>query len=72
MKRRITYITAGDGQFEPKTQAVLNHDTLSIRNLDAAKEDQFTFDSAELPVEVGLLQDIYAFNSLPEDNSCPN
>jgi hypothetical protein len=52
MKRRITYLTAADAPFEPTKQAVLNKKSLSIRELDAAKEERFTFGAAELPDEV--------------------
>ncbi|EED18213.1 conserved hypothetical protein [Talaromyces stipitatus ATCC 10500] len=52
MKRRITYITAADAEFDPSKQAILSKDTLSIRGLDAAKEERFTFNSAELPTKL--------------------
>lgn len=57
MKRRITYITAADAEFDPAKQAILSKDTLSIRGLDAAKEERFTLSSAELPKEVRSLLD---------------
>ncbi|QKX60892.1 uncharacterized protein TRUGW13939_08038 [Talaromyces rugulosus] len=52
MKRRITYLTSADAPFEPTKQAVLNKKSLSIRELDAAKEERFTFGAAELPDEL--------------------
>lgn len=54
MKRRVTYITAADAEFDPSKQAILNKDSLSIRGLDAAKEERFTLTSSELPVEVSI------------------
>ncbi|OKL64529.1 hypothetical protein UA08_00200 [Talaromyces atroroseus] len=37
--------------FDPTKQAIFSKDTLSIRGLDAAKEERFTFTSKELPTE---------------------
>jgi hypothetical protein len=54
MKRRVTYITAADAEFDPSKQAILSKDTLSIRGLDAAKEERFTFTQTELPAEVSI------------------
>jgi hypothetical protein len=54
MKRRVTYITAADAEFDPSKQAILSRDTLSIRGLDAAKEERFTFTSTELLTEVSI------------------
>lgn len=50
----MTYITAPDAAFDPTQQAVLSKDTLSIRGLDAAREERLTFASNELP-EVSML-----------------
>ncbi|CRG88608.1 Protein pbn1 [Talaromyces islandicus] len=38
--------------FEPSKQAILTKKSLSIRELDAAKEERFTFGAAELPDEL--------------------
>lgn len=54
MKRRVTYITAAEAEFDPSKQAILGKDTLSIRGLDAAKEERFTFTQTELPAEVSI------------------
>jgi hypothetical protein len=59
MKRRITYLTAANAPFEPSKQAILTKKSLSIRELDAAKEERFTFGAAELPDEVISLFFIY-------------
>lgn len=55
MKRRITYLTAANAPFDPSKQAILSKKSLSIRELDAAKEERFTFGAAELPDEVSAL-----------------
>jgi hypothetical protein len=52
MKRRTTYITAPEAVFDATEQAILSKDALSIRALDAAKQERFTFTSNELPTEV--------------------
>ncbi|KAH8702558.1 protein pbn1 [Talaromyces proteolyticus] len=63
MKRRITYITASDAPFDPPKQAILSKESLSIRNLDAAKEERFTFGSAELPAGLSqLLETTHEFH----------
>lgn len=54
MKRRVTYITAADAQFDPLKQAILSKDSLSIRGLDAAKEERITLARKELPTEVDI------------------
>lgn len=54
MKRRVTYITAAYAEFDPSKQAILSKDTLTIRGLDAAKEERFTFTPTELPTEVSI------------------
>lgn len=53
MKRRITYLTSANAPFDPSKQAILSKKSLSIRGLDAAKEERFTFGAAEVPAEVG-------------------
>lgn len=55
MKRRITYIQRQDAPFEAD-QAVLIANTLSIRNLDAAREDRITFGLEDLPDDVSVIQ----------------
>lgn len=52
MKRRITYISASNASFDPAKQAILGKDALSIRNLDAAKEERITLGFEELPANV--------------------
>lgn len=71
MKRRVTYITAADAEFDPSKQAILGKDTLSIRGLDAAKEERFTFTLMELPAEVSIATwlNIY-FHRMGGANSC--
>lgn len=62
MKRRITYIQRNDAAFDPQ-QAVLTPKSLTIRGLDAAREDRLTFDLNDLPTEVrrtAVLQDYEA------------
>lgn len=51
MKRRITFVQRQDAPFEAN-QAVLTTKTLSIRDLDAAREDRVTFGLEDLPAEV--------------------
>lgn len=51
MKRRITFVQRQDAPFEAD-QAVLTASTLSIRNLDAVREDRITFGLNDLPEEV--------------------
>lgn len=51
MKRRITFVQRQDTPFEAD-QAVLTPNTLSIRDLDAAREDRITFGLDDLPAEV--------------------
>lgn len=51
MKRRITFVQHQDTPFEAN-QAVLTPETLSIRGLDAAREDRITFGLDDLPEEV--------------------
>lgn len=69
MKRRVTYITAADAEFDPSKQAVLNKDTLTIRGLDAAKEERFTFTSTELPTEVRIDIFLLTYDFNKADNS---
>ena len=51
MRRRTTFLQRHDTSFEPN-QAALSSKSLSIRNLDAAREDRLTFTFDELPSEV--------------------
>ncbi|KAJ6070474.1 hypothetical protein N7467_011793 [Penicillium canescens] len=51
MKRRITYIQRINAPFEPQ-QAVLTSKSLSVRDLDAAREDRITVGLDELPQEL--------------------
>lgn len=51
MKRRITFVQRQDTPFEAD-QAVLTSNALSIRDLDAAREDRITFNLDDLPEEV--------------------
>ncbi|KAJ5775322.1 uncharacterized protein N7511_000333 [Penicillium nucicola] len=51
MKRRITYVQRVNAPFEPE-QAVLTSKHLSVRNLDAAREDRITVGLDELPTEL--------------------
>ncbi|KAJ5165330.1 uncharacterized protein N7500_007160 [Penicillium coprophilum] len=51
MKRRITFIQRVDADFDPE-QAVLSASSLSVRNLDAAREDRITVGLDELPKEL--------------------
>lgn len=51
MKRRITFIQRVDAGFDPQ-QAELTASSLSVRGLDAAREDRITVGLDELPQEV--------------------
>lgn len=51
MRRRITFIQHQDTSFDP-SQASLTSDSLSIRNLDALRDDRLTLSLDELPREV--------------------
>ena len=51
MKQRITFIQRVDAGFDPQ-QAVLTASSLSVRGLDAAREDRSTAGLDELPEEV--------------------
>lgn len=51
MKRRITFVQRQDAPFKAD-QAVLSAESLSIRDLDAAREDRITFGLEDLPAEV--------------------
>lgn len=51
MKRRITFVQRPDAPFEAH-QAVLGPQSLAIRDLDATREDRFTFELDDLPEEV--------------------
>lgn len=51
MKRRVTYVQRQDTPFEAD-QAVLTPKTLSVRGLDAAREDRITVGLDDLPAEV--------------------
>ena len=53
MKRRITYIQGVETPFGPR-QASLTPSALTIRDLDAAREDRVTFGLDELPEEVSV------------------
>ncbi|KAJ5836796.1 hypothetical protein N7447_002822 [Penicillium robsamsonii] len=50
MKQRITFIQRVDAGFDPQ-QAVLTASSLSVRDLDAAREDRITVGLDELPEE---------------------
>ena len=52
MKRRITFIQRIDAGFDPQ-QVVLTSSSLSVRDLDAAREDRFTVELDQLPEQVG-------------------
>jgi hypothetical protein len=52
MKRRVTYVQHPETPFEPH-QASLSSTTVSVRDLDAAREDRITFGLEDLPEEVG-------------------
>lgn len=69
MKRRVTYITAADAEFDPSKQAILNKDTLAIGGLDAAKEERFTFSPTELPTEVRIDIFLLTYDFNKADNS---
>lgn len=51
MKRRITFIQSVNASFDPE-QAVLTTSSLSVRDIDAAREDRITVGLDELPEEV--------------------
>ncbi|KUM59026.1 hypothetical protein ACN42_g8108 [Penicillium freii] len=51
MKRRITFVQRVDAGFDPQ-QAVLTASSLSVRGLDAAREDRITVGLDELPEEL--------------------
>ncbi|KAJ5795077.1 Glycosylphosphatidylinositol-mannosyltransferase I PIG-X/PBN1 [Penicillium paradoxum] len=51
MKRRITFVQSIDAGFDPQ-QAVLTTSSLSVRDLDAAREDRITVGLDELPDEL--------------------
>lgn len=53
MKRRITFVQRQDAPFEADQAALTGH-TLSIRNLDASREDRLTFGLNDLPEEVSV------------------
>ncbi|EKV12875.1 Protein pbn1 [Penicillium digitatum PHI26] len=54
MKRRITLIQRVDAGFDPQ-QAVLTASSLSIRGLDAAREDRITIGLDKLPEEASFI-----------------
>lgn len=51
MRRRVTFIQHHDSSFKPD-QTDLTSDALSIRNLDAVREDRLSVPVDELPSEV--------------------
>lgn len=51
MRRRITFIQKPETPFTPD-QATLTRDALSIRNLDALREERVTLSSDELTPDV--------------------
>ncbi|GLI79425.1 protease B nonderepressible form [Penicillium ochrochloron] len=51
MKRRVTYVQHPETPFEPH-QASLSSTTVSVRDLDAAREDRITFGLEDLPEEL--------------------
>ncbi|KAJ5804057.1 uncharacterized protein N7518_000360 [Penicillium psychrosexuale] len=51
MKRRITFIQSVNAAFDPE-QAVLTTSSLSVRDIDAAREDRITVGLDELPEEL--------------------
>ncbi|KKA18750.1 hypothetical protein T310_7299 [Rasamsonia emersonii CBS 393.64] len=53
MRRRITYIYGAESPFDPDQQARVSNDALSIRGLNAAKEERLTFGFDEFPSELG-------------------
>lgn len=53
MKRRVTYVQRPETPFEPH-QASLSPTAISIRELDAAREDRITFGLNDLPEEVRM------------------
>lgn len=52
MKQRITYIIHKPGDFDPEKYLVVKGDSLSLKEVDAAKEWRITFSLEELPQEV--------------------
>jgi hypothetical protein len=55
MKRRITFVQPDNAPFD-KSQAELTASALSVRALDAAREDRITVGLDELPEEVRIKQ----------------
>ncbi|EGE79844.1 pbn1 [Blastomyces dermatitidis ATCC 18188] len=51
MKKRITFVHAADGEFNPE-QITVKDDSLSVQSLDAARQERVTFAVDELPQEV--------------------
>lgn len=51
MRRRVTFIQRHDSSFDP-SQTDLTSESLSIRNLDAIREDRLSVPADELPSEV--------------------
>ena len=51
MKRRITFIQREDAAFDPQ-QAVLTASSLSVRDLDAAREERITVELDQLSEQV--------------------
>jgi hypothetical protein len=64
MKQRITYLVPEPDDFRPELLTVQD-ESLSVRNLKAAKEHRVTFGLSELPEEVRQVaySKIYLFNS---------
>jgi hypothetical protein len=67
MKRRITFIQRVDASFDPQ-QAVLTASSLSVRGLDAAREDRITVGLDELPEEVRRVLDCRVYWELGKAN----
>jgi hypothetical protein len=53
MKRRVTYVQHPETPFK-QHQASLSSTAVSVRDLDAAREDRITFGLEDLPEEVGM------------------
>ena len=53
MRKRITYVQRPEAPFE-REQTTLTTSTLSVRDLDAAREERVTLSFNELPVEVRI------------------
>lgn len=51
MRRRITFVQKANAPFDPK-QATLTSDSLTIRDLDALREERLTVSLKELPAEL--------------------